>query len=183
MSRGPGRVERAIEALLLRGKKIDNAYTTEELCEHVFPKTEVERKHRVAVLRAAHRLRQRPGCEDLHVMEGDNLGCTSVWYNRASVTSYGMARMKADGINDYRSRDERRNWATDLSAEEEERNLRALLRRGKGRGRTRDGYRDTIGPGGGWYVGTQEWITERDLRRAGDEKALQKFLAEQKARR
>ena len=49
MSRGPGRVERAIEAAL--DAEPDNAFTVEELCRRVYPETAhraPEKKHRVS---------------------------------------------------------------------------------------------------------------------------------------
>jgi hypothetical protein len=58
MSRGPGRIERAIAAIL--DGEADNAFTTEDLCERVYSGVNrVEKKHRVAVLRAANRLVKR----------------------------------------------------------------------------------------------------------------------------
>ena len=67
MSRGPGRIERAIAAIL--DAEPDNAFTTEDLCERVYPGVNrVEKKHRVAVLRAANKLIKRR----------DNTGCHAV---------------------------------------------------------------------------------------------------------
>jgi hypothetical protein len=59
MSKGPGRVSRAIEAAL--EAEPDNAFTVEDLCDRVYRGiNRVEKKHRVAVLRAAP-LRQSCG--------------------------------------------------------------------------------------------------------------------------
>jgi len=45
MSRGPGRIERAIAAIL--DAESDNAFTTEDLCERVYRGVNrVEKKHR-----------------------------------------------------------------------------------------------------------------------------------------
>jgi hypothetical protein len=46
MSRGPGRIERAIAAVLDEA----DAFTIEDLCQRIYGGT--EKKHRVAVLRA-----------------------------------------------------------------------------------------------------------------------------------
>jgi hypothetical protein len=52
MSRGPGRLERAIRALF--DANPDLAFVTDELCEHCYPDARpIQRKHQVAVLRAA----------------------------------------------------------------------------------------------------------------------------------
>ena len=53
MSKGPGRVSRAIEAIL--EAEPDNAFSVEDLCDRVYPGiNRVEKKHRVSVLRAAN---------------------------------------------------------------------------------------------------------------------------------
>ena len=53
MSRGPGRIERAIRELL--DAHPDLVFVTDELVEHCYPGiTTIERKHQVSVLRAAH---------------------------------------------------------------------------------------------------------------------------------
>lgn len=60
MSRGPGRIERAIRGLF--DAHPDEAFTTDQLCEHCYSldyPDEVERKHRVAVVRAAYRVVER----------------------------------------------------------------------------------------------------------------------------
>jgi hypothetical protein len=57
MSRGAGRVERAIRELF--DASPDLAFVTVELVEHCFPRVEqaaIERKHEVSVLRAAHKI-------------------------------------------------------------------------------------------------------------------------------
>ena len=107
MSKGPGRIERAIAAIL--DGEADNAFTTEDLCERVYSGVNrVEKKHRVAVLRAANKLvkrRDNTGC-----WRSENLGGTRVYFNIDNVMSYAMARLKADNLNHYRSNDDR--WFT-----------------------------------------------------------------------
>jgi hypothetical protein len=51
MSKGAGRVERAIAGVF--EAEPDNAFTVEDLCDRAYPGELVEKKHRVAVLRAA----------------------------------------------------------------------------------------------------------------------------------
>lgn len=58
MSRGPGRIERAIKAAF--EAEPTRVFTTEYLCTHVYPSaTTIEKKHRVSLIRAAKRVLQR----------------------------------------------------------------------------------------------------------------------------
>ena len=50
MSKGPGRVQRAISALI--DGDPDGAWTTADICRAVYPDDEIDKKHRVAVLYA-----------------------------------------------------------------------------------------------------------------------------------
>ena len=71
MSRGPGRIERAIRALF--DANPDAAFTTDDLCRACYPARRVEHKHRVAVWRAAHNvLKHDPDWAD-RVMAMDRL--------------------------------------------------------------------------------------------------------------
>ena len=55
MSKGPGRIERTIRALF--DAHPDLAFVTDELTEHCYPDARpIERKHQVAILRAAHKV-------------------------------------------------------------------------------------------------------------------------------
>jgi hypothetical protein len=57
MSRGPGRIERAIRELFdARPPDGYGGFSAEAMCEYVYPGVAIERKHRVAVLRAAHKI-------------------------------------------------------------------------------------------------------------------------------
>ena len=67
MSRGPGCVERAIIAALTP----DNALTTQELCERCYDEP-IIKKHRVAVLRALKRVRDRR--QDIATLTTEGLG-------------------------------------------------------------------------------------------------------------
>lgn len=58
MSRGPGRVERAIKAAF--DAEPTRVFTTEYLCTHVYAgAAKIEKKHRVSLIRAAKRVLQR----------------------------------------------------------------------------------------------------------------------------
>ena len=58
MSRGPGRIERAIKAAF--EAEPTRVFTTEYLCTHVYTgATKIEKKHRVSLIRAAKRVLQR----------------------------------------------------------------------------------------------------------------------------
>ncbi len=58
MSRGPGRVERAIKAAF--DAEPTRVFTTEYLCTQVYAgATKIEKKHRVSLIRAAKRVLQR----------------------------------------------------------------------------------------------------------------------------
>ena len=66
MSHGPGHVQRAILDLI--DGDPDGAWTTTEICQHVYAVDLVEKKHRVAVIRVLRRLKgwsysHRPGHE------------------------------------------------------------------------------------------------------------------------
>jgi hypothetical protein len=50
MSRGPGRVQRAILAVIATDS--DSAWTITQLCQHIYSTKSVEEKHRVSVIRA-----------------------------------------------------------------------------------------------------------------------------------
>lgn len=123
MSRGLGRIERAIRTLFAADP--DMAYTTEDVCAACYPganewKVEdklhgielrwgVERKHRVAVLRAAKKL----------IASDPDWRCRSSWFNRgnmlvfynaASPESTAIAQHLTPHCTTERAR-ERARWA------------------------------------------------------------------------
>jgi hypothetical protein len=185
MSKGPGRVSRAIEAAIEADP--DNAFTIEDLCDRVYPGVNrVEKKHRVAVLRAAKAIvARRP---ELRWMIGEGLGGTLVVYDRYRVLSYAMARLKTDHFNRYRSNDKRNErcmpaWArkalklppaskgkvwVQKKHNTEEAELRASLSK-KGRDH------HLIVPGGAWWRHVQMHLAERD----GDVERLAQLKGEQ----
>jgi hypothetical protein len=186
MSKGPGRVSRAIEATL--EAEPDNAFTIEDLCDRVYRGiNRTEKKHRVSVLRAAKAIvARRP---DLDWMTGEGLGGTLVIFNRYCVFSYAMARLKTDNSNRYRSNDRRDKWTPPRwwtkgagygdpgkgmvwrikkhNATEAE--LRAQIRP------DHKDHKRLIAPGGAWWRHVQIHIAERD----GDAQRLAQLKAEQ----
>ena len=95
MSRGAGRIEREIAALILEGRP-DGAFTTEELAEHIYG-TPVEKKHRVSILRAASKVYQRH--DAIGCFRMNSVGGSLVYFNKYNVTSYALARMKSDSAS------------------------------------------------------------------------------------
>jgi hypothetical protein len=83
MSRGPGRIERAIRALF--DAHPDLAFVTDELAEHCYPGQVIGKKHQVAVLRAARNvLKHDP---DWTVGYLHDHGGRWKFYNRDSLNS------------------------------------------------------------------------------------------------
>jgi hypothetical protein len=114
-----GHVERAID--LAFGAKANTALSVGELCRRVYRGADrIEKKHRVAVLRAA---KARP---HLAYLPSYLTGGTLIFFRLDSVTSYGLARLKAT------------NYAGKSDAE-----LRARLRKG-------GACYDLVAPGGDW---------------------------------
>jgi len=104
MSRGPGKIERIIRAVF--AAEPDNAFTTEDLCDRAYPGVNrIEKKHRVAVLRAAQQLEARG--DAIWCIKGDGLGGTLIFFNPYHLPSYAMARLKTTSW--YRTHDTRRS--------------------------------------------------------------------------
>jgi hypothetical protein len=100
MSRGPGRIERAIRELL--DANPDLAFVTDELGEHCYPGvTPIERKHQVSVLRAAHKV--IAGDPDWTARESESQGGTWVFHNRANMQSVALADVIRQFRTIYRS--------------------------------------------------------------------------------
>jgi hypothetical protein len=185
MSKGPGRVERAIAGVF--EAEPDNAFTVEDLCDRAYPGELVEKKHRVAVLRAAKNIAKRNS--EIGARTGECLGGTIVFYNKYHVLSYAMARLKTDRHKRYRSNDKRDTWTPsgDIArafygdpgkgkvwrvkhhnSDEEE--LLASLSEG-------GSNHELVVPGGAWWRFTQIRIAERD----GDTETAERLRAEGKA--
>jgi len=143
MSRGKGRVQRAIEATF--AAEPDNALLLSELCERVYPGVNrVEKKHRIAVARAAKLI---PG---IRSMERELLGHELVFYDPSSVMSCAMARLKADNFGPgacYRNNDYRPNSFREYEITEDD--LRALLALG-------ERAHKLISEGGAWWRHTEQ---------------------------
>jgi hypothetical protein len=91
MSRGPGRIERAIRELF--DAHPDEAFVTVELAEHCYPGVAIKKKHMVAVLRAAQNVLKDDPDWTVYVIMG--MGGGYVFCNQASVPSSAMARALA----------------------------------------------------------------------------------------
>jgi hypothetical protein len=98
MSRGPGRVERAIRELF--DAHPDEAFVTDELAEHCYPNAgPIERKHRVAVLRAGRNVvKADPDWAALWI---EHQGGGWVFANRASLQSYTLACVISVNMNGH----------------------------------------------------------------------------------
>jgi hypothetical protein len=186
MSKGPGRVERIVEAAFAADP--DNAFTVEDLCDKVYPGEVIAKKHRVAVLRAAKQITKRRG--EIHSMVGESLGRAVGFYDQYRVLSYAMARLKTDNLNRYRSNDKRNTWILPRymakgsqygdpgkgmvwrikSQSSDEEQLRARL--------NEDGAdHKLVVPGGVWWQHVQMNIAERD----GDIETFERLKAEGEA--
>lgn len=144
MSIGPGRIGRAIIAAF--AAEPDNAFVTEELITRAYAGLDkIEKKHRVAVLRAAKSLSVTIPC--ISWLRSGGPGRRLVFFDRYRVLSFAMARLKADG--GYKPSDRQ---TTPGRSEDD---LRAELRRG-GRHHT------YIVEGGAWWRYVQQSIAERD---------------------
>ena len=155
MSRGLGRIEQAILAAFTA--EPDNAFTVGELCERIYPDCEridpdyscVDKKHRVAVIRAAQSLSRR--WPDLGWHYSETLGREKIFFNANSVMSFAMARLKGD--------------QSEYGGEEKLRS--SLLEGGKNH--------EYIVEGGAWRRHRDMWLAERD----GDTVRLQELESEQ----
>ena len=148
MSRGPGRIERTIYDLF--DKHPEGAWTTEDLCRLIYPATNrVEKKHRVAVIRAMKKTTGKTDdrYRDLTCWQAETTGRTLVLFNNANVMSYGLARLKTDNYPSYVCcKSSRDSWLVETEEE--------LLKRIQPGGRNHD----YIVPGGAWHRHTQMYI-------------------------
>ena len=94
MSRGAGRVEQAIFAVF---SVVGMSYTVEDLLKHAYPDAaQLERKHRVAIKRAASNACLKTGWT---TSRRSNRGGGYIYYDPYDVISYASARIKG---TDYR---------------------------------------------------------------------------------
>lgn len=156
MSRGPGRIERAIRALF--DASPDLAFVTDELVEHCYPDAKpIERKHQVAVLRAAWNVVARdPNWGAIRGRNGD------VFCNFDNVQSYGLAQLIHDGY--WHTKSER--WAKRHRAWWGEDSIRKnlLLNRERLIEHHNGKHQQDCAPGGIWY----RWVEVHRAERDGD---------------
>ena len=92
MSKGPGKIERIIEAAFKHLS--DQAFSVEELAALAYPEIHiVEKRHRVAVLRAADKVAARLGWTGIF---SKTPGRPLIYANRANPRSIGVARLRSD---------------------------------------------------------------------------------------
>src|SRR5262249_40356618 len=158
MSRGPGKLQRAIKAVF--EAEPENGFLLSELCEHVYRGVNrIEKKHRVAVARAAHKMPW------LAQLKRGTLGGELVFYNPASVMAYGMARLKCDQFGRYeRHSDPRFGWREPRS----EADFRATLMPG-------GDYHKYIVEGGAW----QRFAAANHAKCIGDVATYERLKREQ----
>ena len=158
MSRGFGIIQCAIVAVFIA--EPDNGLLLSELCERVYRGiNRIEKKHRVAVARAAYRIPW------LAHMKRETLGCEVVFYNPASALAYGMARLKSDNFSRYeRHNDPRFQWKEPRS----EADFRAMLASG------RDHHKYVVEGGAWWRHAKKEYA-----KCSGDDKTYQRLKNEQ----
>src|ERR1700677_2578337 len=90
MSRGPGRIERAIEATFTRFPA--KTFSTAELATIVYPGVNrLDKKHRVSILRAAGKVAKRIGWGYRNTWAH---GGEVVYYNLLNLRSYAMGQLR-----------------------------------------------------------------------------------------
>jgi hypothetical protein len=145
MSKGPGRIERAIVAILAAAP--DSAFTVDELCLGVYgPGLSADSyralilarmyrpqlQHRVAAIRAGKAIAGRGG--NVAWLHSGGRGGALVFYTADNVMSYGMARLKG--------------WRTSQTEDQL-------------RGRLTGDHARHIQPGGAWWLNVQLFIAKR----------------------
>ena len=139
-----GRIQQALIKIFDRER--DNAFTTEDLCERIWPDfcpDQIKQSHRSTVIRAVrHIASQRPEIQWLH---SQRLGGSLVFFRHDEVMSYAIARLKADRFQRYRS--QRSPWSSGEEA------LRRVL--------DDESYRKLIGPGGAWRRQVEIFLARR----------------------
>jgi hypothetical protein len=133
MSRGPGRVERALVAAVAASPR--HAITIEEACNQLYPLAQGSspKKHRAAVTRAGKKAARR----------GENIGHTSyrgpgrtaAFYAADEVEAYAHANLKAMG------------WGHDDASRQSH---------------IKTTFKKHLEPGGRWWLDVQLFIAERD---------------------
>jgi len=95
VSRGPGRVEREIEAAFLASP--EEAFSVAELGAIVYPGlNRVEKRHRVAILRAADKVARRLWWKGA---VSERPGGAVIYFNLLNVRSYTLGHMRRGLVN------------------------------------------------------------------------------------
>lgn len=101
MSRGPGHIERGLEAIM---RDANRSFTVEELARLVYPNiAEVKKKHRVAILRAFTNVEQRT---PLWFFRTHTAPWRLIVTNRNNVRSYGHGLLRYSWWNAERTLDD-----------------------------------------------------------------------------
>ena len=151
MSKGPGRIERALAAIF--DCERDNAFAVEDLAERIYPGypdlqgEPVAKRHRVSIIRAARNLARRR--QEIECVARGAWGRTAlVFFRHDEVMSYAMSRLKADRFERYRNHDPRLDWTRD------EADLRRRL--------ADERHRELVGPRGAWRRHVDIFLAQRD---------------------
>jgi hypothetical protein len=145
MSRGTGRIERAIETAFLH--EPNRTFTLDELVSIAYPGLKrPEKRHHVAILRGAHNVAARLGW---HCWPSERPGHHMVFVNVCNVRSYAIGRLQIDfrHYNDQLYKLER------LLDDPEVHNSKWHL----------------VQPGGLWFEYVQTFTAEHAARAAGDD--------------
>lgn len=138
MSRGPGRVERAIAAAVAANPH--HAVSVDEVCVRLYPPTwggGTAKKYRVAIIRGGKALARRDS-NNIGYVSSWGPGSTVAFYAADELEAYGHAKLKAMGG-----------------------------RRGGHDGRSRQSlletlYKHYMAPGGRWWLDVRLFIAARD---------------------
>ena len=162
-----GKVESQVRAIL--AAEPDNAFTVEDLCELVYGSSP-EKRHRVSMLRAIKWISAaEPRYE---TFRASKQGGEYVIYDCTNAHAYGMARLKQDGLENYRRKGYGMRGSYDWgkrSRVESETKLREQIR---------SRHAEAISEGGVWWrFARMEW-----LKRSGENPAELAALTEESER-
>lgn len=163
MSKGPGRIERAIRELFSTNPT--EAFTTDDLIAVVFPRVQdADKKHRVSVLRAAQRVvASDPDWRMERAKQARGGIC--IFYNASDVRSFGLHRLMTCYAHVIHYYDGGKTYFHPYSKDE----LRAKL--------DNDSNRNFMSPGGPWHRD----VEIHRLRRDGEQERAEVLEAERNA--
>jgi len=99
MSKGPGRIERSLEAIFSGNS--DLTFSVDDLVPRVYPGVDrVEKKHRVSIIRAANKVVARLGWVGYRA---GRPGGELIYWNQNSLRSYALGMLRYDFSNNGRS--------------------------------------------------------------------------------